>query len=336
MIGLVLVCGCETPRSQSLTITEEGVEAKDNEARALERFRKAISVYPENHRAHALLGATLTDARKPQEALEALDKALELRPNHAEYLYQRARALRLMAFQQGTRDGQEYERIAAQVLLAVLEQDPCHSEALLMYGALAEAQDERLEAMDAYGNALRCDPKQVVAARRLTWLYRDAGLAPRAEAVARLGLDARQDPELRLLLGGALFAQGRYKDADETLSPVLRAIAAGEVEVTEGAARRVDASGTRRAGVAAPGEVAERRERGQDTAGDREPQEPGRGRDADRRPPPGRADRRAAPRGALMSGRSRETVRARRGGWAGVALNSCEQSLGRATTRRCA
>ena len=64
--------------------------------RAVKYLERAISVWPENHTAHAGLGRVLLDMKRYGEALEALDRALELQPGNRLALEDRDEALEAM------------------------------------------------------------------------------------------------------------------------------------------------------------------------------------------------------------------------------------------------
>ena len=64
--------------------------------RAVKYLERAIRIWPENHIAHAGLGRVLLDMKRYDEALEALDRALELQPGNRLALEDRDEALKAL------------------------------------------------------------------------------------------------------------------------------------------------------------------------------------------------------------------------------------------------
>ena len=63
---------------------------------AVKYLKRAIKVWPENHTAHAGLGRVLLDMKRYDEALKALDRALEIQPGDHMALKDRDEALKAM------------------------------------------------------------------------------------------------------------------------------------------------------------------------------------------------------------------------------------------------
>ena len=107
--------------------------------------------------------------------------------------------------------------LARRMFVKAVEIDPGYGEAQMMVGALLKFDSKRRnEAIEAYENALKINPKLVGAYEALGEIYQADKQEKKAEEAFRKGIDA--DPKHmagRFALGRMLVKQGRLKEARE-------------------------------------------------------------------------------------------------------------------------
>ncbi|WP_242345425.1 tetratricopeptide repeat protein [Anaeromyxobacter terrae] len=158
-------------------------------------------------RALVALGAAELAAGRRESAERRFSKAVEYAPARAEILLGTARAWL------GTSSAQDAHR-AVQVLLRAAEVAPDLAAVYALLGRAHERADETPAALEAYDRALRLDPSQRYARRRLLRLALQARDFARARHEAdRLVADAPQEPEHQFLVALVADRDGRDDDA---------------------------------------------------------------------------------------------------------------------------
>jgi Flp pilus assembly protein TadD len=230
-LAAVALSGCDKAHSDSVRLTNKGMKAlSKNDLKAAQGFfEHAVSVSPENARAHYGLGIILAERGPLKEARHHLREATTLSPELTEAFFQ----LGVIALKE-----KKYDE-AEQVLKRCLEQDPDHDAAHLIFGQIFEHKGELKQAEVAYRKAVTLNPYQADAFLRLARLYYRVQADSEAVAILREGIrinnpDTVQVPaHLSLLhneLAISLQAEGRYGEAiDELRKAVTLPGAATEV-----------------------------------------------------------------------------------------------------------
>lgn len=187
------------------------LRAQDRLDEAVEHYRRAIELDPQQAGAHSALGLILRAGGRADEAVEHYRAALELDPENAATRSNLANIL--------VEDGRSSE--AASHYRWALELAPDFVEAHNNFGSLLYAQESFDEAAYHFQEAIRLEPDESTAYHNLGRVFHaQADLAKaipyyrRAVQVAPADSDARGD------LGTALLAQG---DVDEAVSHLRRA-----------------------------------------------------------------------------------------------------------------
>lgn len=186
--------------------------------RAIEHYRLQLKVSPMDSRAHANLGTALLDERHLEEADAAFVRALELDSTSVAALEGRGDVARLEGNAEQARGYYRH----------VLEIEPDSPAAHYGLGAIALADGDEQTANAELGKAVAANEAYVGVLNDDAWrLATDANPAERAPAQA-LGLASIADrltqhrvPELLDTLAAAQAANGRYRDAAETLERAL-------------------------------------------------------------------------------------------------------------------
>lgn len=140
--------------------------AKDKYNEAIEDFKKAIEISPEQSQAYNELGRAYNELREYKKAIEYYDKAIEIDPSGYEYYY----ADRGIAY----RNLGDIERAIEEYKKAL----EISSDYPFVYDELGEVYHEKKEYKEAikwYTKALECDPEYAycLANRGLTYLNMD-------------------------------------------------------------------------------------------------------------------------------------------------------------------
>ncbi len=228
-LSAIPLAGCDTSRVDSINLTAEGMNFYNagQMSKAIESFRKAIELHPQNHKAHFRLGLVY-GARSGDHAraISSLQRAVELRPDIAEYWYQ------LGASQQSVGDALRAERNMADAtkfyneakvsLQTAAELDEHYAEAYLRLARIHVELGQVSEAIDAYTNSIRADPtlrtgeKQgtAIAYKELAMLYAEYSFLDEAQQVLRNGIANNPgDVELECDLGNVYQEMKRYEEA---------------------------------------------------------------------------------------------------------------------------
>ncbi len=177
----------------------------------LAAMRRTVQLLPRDAEAHGNLGLALHDQGQWSEALESLERALELRPDNTEVRLAALRALNNLG--NGLRDAGRL-REAASLYRRAIELDPGRAESHCNLGnALLEAR--RIdEAAASYHRAVAVDPRSALAQLSLATALRLQGRGSEAESSCRTALALEPAyAEALSLLGELLADQGRFSEA---------------------------------------------------------------------------------------------------------------------------
>lgn len=141
---------------------------------AVESLRRSIELQPSAF-AHARLGTILMELKQEEEALESLEKAVELAPGDGQYLYAYGRALRLA--------GRLEE--AEAILADTVARYPAYGAAWTNLGRVRLQRGDVEAARRALRAALRVEPKNIEALFTLARIALREGDLARAEAITR-------------------------------------------------------------------------------------------------------------------------------------------------------
>lgn len=223
--------GCNKAQSDSVQLTNKGMKAlsKNELRKARGYFEQAVSVFPENAKAHYGLGVVLLEQLNEAQARRHLQEAATLDPSLTEAHYQ----LGAIALKEQKFDGAE------KALTQALQQDPDHDAAHRLMGQIYEKKGKLKEAEVAYRKAVTLNPYHADAFLRLARLYFQVEAYKESVAVLREGIrlntaeTVSSPAHLSLLhneLAISLQQEGRYGEAiDELLKAVRLPGAAAEV-----------------------------------------------------------------------------------------------------------
>ena len=116
-------------------------------------LQQAIQLDPDDHRAHFLLGRFHRERRRPEEAVEALERAIQLKPDAAPYYTELARSL--------TSAGGDVDQAAraAAILAKAVEIAPSDATARFELGKLRMMQGRLDEAAMQLRRAIEAEPE---------------------------------------------------------------------------------------------------------------------------------------------------------------------------------
>jgi len=175
-----------------------------------------IALEPEHESAHMLRGQALQGLDRPDEALEAFQRAREITPDRGPAILLLANFLR----SRGDRDAAE------PLYREITEKDPSFAAWVAWASFLAEEPERVEEAETAYRKALELadEEQRSLGYRTLASFYYRLGQVEDAEAVLREGIEARPDDlQLIYLLARFYRSQGRAAEADEMIQSATRA-----------------------------------------------------------------------------------------------------------------
>jgi tetratricopeptide (TPR) repeat protein len=177
----------------------------------LPAMRRTVQLLPQDAEAHGNLGLALHDLGQWSEALESLERALELRADDEQVLSAAANALNNLG--NALRDSGEL-REAVALYRRAIELDPARADSHCNLGnALLEAR--RIdEAAASYTRAVAIDPRSALAHLSLATAFRLQARGAEAETSCRAALALEPaNAEALSLLGELLADQGRFSEA---------------------------------------------------------------------------------------------------------------------------
>jgi tetratricopeptide (TPR) repeat protein len=169
---------------------------------ALQRIKHQIVLVPNSAGFQFLLGRVYQQRRDIEQAEAAFLKGIELDPKNA------AGFLAISRFYAEVgKDQQALEKLAQ-----VLKEKPDNEPALLLTGMIYERQGTIPKARETYEKILALNPKSVLAANNLAYLYSEhGGDQQKALELAQLaGKGAPEDPHVADTLGWILYKTGNY------------------------------------------------------------------------------------------------------------------------------
>jgi tetratricopeptide (TPR) repeat protein len=170
---------------------------------AIEAYNKAIVLKPDNADAYYNMGATLKEQGKLEEAIEAYNKAIAIKPDYVEAYSNMGIALQ--------DQGKPEEAIVA--YNKVLSIKPDYVEAYNNMGNALKDQGKPEEAIEAYNKAIALKPDYVEALNNMGNVFRDQGKSEDAIVAYNKALELKPDyAEVHHNLSLALLAT---KDFDQ-------------------------------------------------------------------------------------------------------------------------
>ncbi|CAN5531255.1 tetratricopeptide repeat protein [soil metagenome] len=176
-------------------------------------LRQALALDPNQADALYLRGMLAIQTKRPHEAIEWLTRAIEVRPDAAEYHANLGHALRSMS---------RIDESAAQYQRAI-ELQPSYALAHINLGAIRRAQGRARDAVDHFRTALRIEPRQIGGWMNLGNALRDLNeLGDALDAYQRASsLDANL-ADARGAAATTLAALGRISEAQLNFTAALR------------------------------------------------------------------------------------------------------------------
>lgn len=201
---------CSREHVQSVEMMNKCVEYHRRKLfpQAIRDCTKAVSLDPENEKAHHALGLVYMETKEYEQSARHLQKAIALEGGVAIYHYQLGEVYQWM--------GQPEQAAAA--LSKAVELDDNLFKAHYRIGRVYEQMDDPQKAMQKYTDTLNRNPKFFDAYRELGSLYLDYDFLPNAEQVFNEGIKALQGrgedlAVLHHLKGTVLAAKKDYESA---------------------------------------------------------------------------------------------------------------------------
>ncbi|MFL2812598.1 MAG: tetratricopeptide repeat-containing sulfotransferase family protein [Paracoccaceae bacterium] len=179
---------------------------------AIEAYNKAISLKPDFAEAYYNMGNALQDQGKLDEAIEAYNKALSLKPDYPEAYNNKGIALQ----------GQGKLEEAIKAYNKALSLKPNYAEACYNKGNALKDQGKLEEAIEAYNKALSLKPNYAEAYNNMGIALKDQGKLDEAIKVYNKTLSLKPDfAEAYYNMGNALRSQGKLDEAIEAYNKAI-------------------------------------------------------------------------------------------------------------------
>ncbi len=192
------------PSAQLLVALSLAYEAEGQLASAETMAREALTVDPENPRAHLRMGDLYFQLGWPKSGIESYQQAVELAPDDP--------APKVKVVAGYLEIGQPAQ--AEDFCLRFIADYPEHPDLWLSLGQVFEKQGKRREAFTTYGQVLTLDSENAPAYARQGRLFCEFGQFTSAEASCRRALDLEPDNGLaHAYLGIALSYLGNSEEA---------------------------------------------------------------------------------------------------------------------------
>ena len=190
---------------------------------AIEAYNKALDIKPDYAEAYYNMGIALKDQGKLEEAIEAYNKALAIKPDYAEACSNMGIVLK--------EQGKLEEAIEAYNKALVIKPD--YAEACSNMGIVLKDQGKLEEAIEAYNKALAIKPDYAKAYYNIGITLKDQGKLEEAIDAYNKALTIKPDyADAYYNMGNALKEQGKLEEALAALNKAL-AINPGSAEATE-------------------------------------------------------------------------------------------------------
>jgi putative PEP-CTERM system TPR-repeat lipoprotein len=188
--------------------------ARNDEAGAIEQYRKALAAEPGFVAAHAALLNQLLDKKDLEGARRQLEALRKVRPLHSQTRYYQAR----IEAQAGDL------KAANETLQQLLKSSSPSAETLQLAGAVALQRGELGQAEQHLSQLIQRAPSSPSARQLLARLFLRTGEADKALAALSPLLEASSpDARTLLLAGSAHMASGDLKKAEELLGRAIKA-----------------------------------------------------------------------------------------------------------------
>ncbi|MBI4680155.1 MAG: tetratricopeptide repeat protein [Nitrospirae bacterium] len=180
---------------------------------AIEAYKQAIRIMPDNAAAHYNLGLTYNNLKMHKEAIEAYKQAIRIKPDYAEAHFGLGRAY----------GKSEMNREAKEAFIQAIRSYPDYFDAHYMLGVTNASLGMYKEAIESYKQAIRIKPDFVKAHYLLGLSYRDLGMNKEAVEAFKQAIRIKPDyAEAHSGLGGAYGDLGMNKEAVEVYKQALR------------------------------------------------------------------------------------------------------------------
>jgi len=188
LLGLVvsavflIAAKCSREHVESIEMMNRGVKyySQNLIPQAIRDLNRAVTLDPENEKAHHNLALVYMHNKNYQEAVKHLQKAIALDDSNAQYHYNLGEVFNWMG---------HFDQALASLEKAV-QLDPKLYKAYYWMGRVHDAKDEMQKALEKYSEAIMKGPRFYDAYRELGTLYADLGYLDHAEQVLTEGLKA--------------------------------------------------------------------------------------------------------------------------------------------------
>ena len=179
---------------------------------AIEAYNKALAIKPDYAEAYNNMGITLKDQGKLEEAIEAYNKALAIKPDYAEAYNNMGNALK--------EQGKLEEAIEAYNKALAIKPD--YAEAYYNMGYALQEQGKLEEAIEAYNKALAIKPDYAEAYNNMGNALQEQGKLEEAIEAYNKALAIKPDyAEAYNNMGVTLQEQGKLEEAIEAYNKAL-------------------------------------------------------------------------------------------------------------------
>ena len=179
---------------------------------AIEAYNKALAIKPDYAEAYYNMGNALKDQGKLEEAIEAYNKALSIKPDYAEAYNNMGNALQ--------DQGKLEEAIEAYNKALAIKPD--YAEAYYNMGIALQEQGKLEEAIEAYNKALAIKPDYAEAYYNMGNALKEQGKLEEAIEAYNKALAIKPDyAEAYNNMGNALQEQGKLEEAIEAYNKAL-------------------------------------------------------------------------------------------------------------------
>jgi len=220
---------CDTSYVDSTDHMNEGIKlySAGQISKALDELKKAIEIYPENHKAHYQMGMIYNSPRVSDfvKAAEAFKRATEISKDNGEYWYYLGAANhnegnKLVAGKRGS-DAVKFFEAGRDAFIQAVSADEYYAEAYYRLAQIYRELGDISKAIDAYSNSINSDPTltneqgTAIGYLELGMLYLEYSFLDEALQVLRNGVaNNPDDVQLQAQLGNVYLAQDRFEEAN--------------------------------------------------------------------------------------------------------------------------
>lgn len=216
---LLLTAGClKSPEEKYAAFMEEGAAAMETEdyASAVIHFKNAARIDSEQAEPYYQMAVSHLNRGQTQEAVNAVQQAVKLDPDHVEANLLLARFMIQVGRPENLPQAEE-------MLNGVLGQDGSNPEALFVLAATRARQGSPADAERLLEEALKNKPEHLNAAMALARLRLNEGKPEEAEAVLQKAVAQSEDKKPAMVTLGQFYAgQKQFDKAREQYDSILR------------------------------------------------------------------------------------------------------------------